>query len=163
MEGRLLDELNGRINLGPENREKFLNLTKVVIQHLDGPQEKATMVHVNKDTIQMAATTNVNAGRGIGGKSGPKPYPFAEKVAIPVKIMMSGYEIIGNMYRVSHQKIEHVLIEKTLFVPLTDAVVVANVSRKKWYVPFLDVNKDQILSLFEQSTLTYKINVRTGI
>ena len=65
--------------------------------------------------------------------------------------------------RVSHQKIEHVLIEKTLFVPLTDAVVVANVSRKKWYVPFLAVNKDQILSLFEQSTATYKINVRTGI
>jgi len=154
LEGRLLDELNGRIILGPENRDKFLTLTNVIIQHMDGTREKTTLVHVNKDTIQIAATTSANAGRGIGGKSGPKPYPFTEKVPVRVKIMMSGYEITGNMYRVSHQKIDNVLIEKTTFVPLTDAEVVALTSRKKWNVPFLAVNKDQILSLYEQSTST---------
>jgi Family of unknown function (DUF6812) len=154
LEGRLLDELNGRISLGPENRERFLSLTNVVIQHIDGQQEKATLVHINKETIQMAATFHVNVGRGIGGQSGPKPYPFAEKVSVPVQIMMSAYEIIGNMYRVSHQKIEHVLTEKTLFVPLTDVVVIALANRKKWNIPFLAVNKGQILSLYEQSTAT---------
>jgi len=35
-EGRLLDELNGRITLGPENHDQFLGLTNVIIQHVDG-------------------------------------------------------------------------------------------------------------------------------
>lgn len=152
IEGRLLDELNGRIVIGPENRDRFLNLADVMIQHLEGMREYAEIVHVNRDTIQMAATASANTGRGIGGKPGPKPYPFAEKLPVPVKIMMSGYEISGNMYRVSHQKIDHVLMEKTMFVPLTDAVVIALANRKTWDVPFLAVNKNQILSLYEEST-----------
>ena len=154
IEGRLLDELNGRITSSPENRDKFLTLANVTIQHMNGRREKTTLVHVNKETIQMAGTTSANLGRGIGGKAGPKPYPFTEKVPIKVNIVMAGYEIIGNMYRVSHQKTEHVLIEKTNFMPLTDAEVTSLISDKKWYVPFIAVNKEQILSLYEQSTTT---------
>jgi hypothetical protein len=152
-EGRLLDELNGRIALGPENRDKFLSLTNVVIEHIDGRQEKTTLVHVNKETIQMAATSSANTSRGIGGKPDSRQYPFIEKVPVPVKIVMSGYEITGNMYRVSHQKVDHVLIEKTTFVPLTDVEVIALASRKRWDVPFLAINKEQILSLYEQGTV----------
>jgi len=152
-EGRLLDELNGRIATGPENRDQFLGLSRVVIQHMDGRQEKTPVVHINKDTIQMAATTSADSCRGIGAKPGPKPYPFTEKIPVPVKIEMPGYEISGNMYRVSHQKVEHVLKERTTFVPVTDAEVRALANGKRWDVPFLAVNKDQILCLHEQGTV----------
>jgi hypothetical protein len=154
LEGRLLDELNGRITSGPESREKFLRLTNVTIQHMDDRQERAEMVHVNRENIQMAATPSANTRRGIGGKPDPKPYPFAEKVPVPVKIMMLGYEITGNMYRINYQKVENVLIEKTTFIPLTDAKVSALISGKQLDLPFLAVNKEQILSLYEKSTST---------
>ncbi|OGN90123.1 MAG: hypothetical protein A2Z74_01790 [Chloroflexi bacterium RBG_13_46_9] len=152
IEGRLLDELNGRITAAPENRDRFLILSDVIIEHMDGRQEKTAAAYVNRDTIQMAATSSTNTSRGIGGKPGPKPYPFTEKIPVPVKIVMTGYEITGNMYRVSHQKVEHVLIEKSKFIPLTDASINSALNNKQWQVPFLAVNKEHILSLFEQST-----------
>lgn len=151
IEGRLLDELNGRTSFGPENRDKFFSLTDVTIQHLDGRLEKTTLVHINKETIQMAATSSADTGRGIGGKTGSKPYPFTEKVPVRVKIAMSGYEVTGNMYHLSLQKIDHVLLEKTKFVPLTNAEVIALASSKKWNVPFIAINKDHISSLYEDS------------
>lgn len=151
IEGRLLDELNGRITAAPDNRDRFIILSDVIIEHMDGRQEKTAAAYVNRDTIQMAATSSTNTSRGIGGKPGPKPYPFTEKIPVPVKIVMTGYEITGNMYRVSHQKVEHVLIEKSKFIPLTDASISSALNNKQWQVPFLAVNKEQILSLFEQS------------
>ena len=149
IEGRLLDELNGRITAAPENRDRFLKLSKVIIEHMDGRQENTVAAYVNRDTIQMAATSSPNTSRGIGSKPGPKPYPFTEKIPVPVKIVMTGYEITGNMYRISHQKVEHVLLEKTKFIPLTDANVSSTLNNKQWRVPFLAINKEQILSLFE--------------
>ncbi len=150
-EGRLLDELNGRITPGSESRDKFIRLTDVIIQHMDDRQEKVEEVYINKETIQMAGTSSSNIRRGIGGKPDPKPYPYTEKVPLPVKIMTLGYEITGNMYRISYQKVDHVLLEKTIFMPITDAEVSSLTSGKRWDVPFLAVNKEQILSLYEQS------------
>jgi hypothetical protein len=148
-EGRLLDELNGRIISIPENRDKFMILNNVIIQHLDGRQDKTPQVHVNKDNVQMAATSSINTSRGIGGNPGPKPYPFTEKVMVRVKMVTPSYEINGNMYRTSHQNTEHVLIEKTRFVPVTDAEVNSLAYEKRWVTPFLAVNKAQILSIHE--------------
>jgi len=56
------------------------------------------------------------------------------------------------MYRVSHQQVDHVLIEKTVFMPLTSAEVISLTSQNRWSVPFLAVNKEQILSLYELGT-----------
>jgi hypothetical protein len=149
IEGRLLDELNGRITAVPENRDKFLQISDVLIEYSDGRQEKTPSAYVNKETIQMAATASADTCRGIGSKPGPKPYPFTEKIPVPVRIVMPGYEIDANMYRLSHQKVEHVLIEKTRFIPLTNAEISITSKQKKWSLPFLAVNKDQILSLSE--------------
>jgi hypothetical protein len=151
-EGRFLEELNGRIASGPENREKFFELIDVDIQHMDGGQEKIARIHINRENIQMAAMSSTNTRRGAGGKPDPKPYPFTEKVPFPVKVMMPGYSITGNMYKIDYQKIDHVLIERTTFVPMTDAQVIALTSGRQWDVPFLAVNKDHILSLYEQIT-----------
>ena len=149
-EGRLLDELNGRSQIGPENRDRFLMLTDVDIWHVDGTEEKTAVVHINKENAEMAGTTNIDSGRGIGAKVGSKPYPFTDKVPVKVRIEMPGYTVIGNMYRISHQQIEHVLKERTAFLPLTDIEVVSTKYNKLWALSFLAVNKEKILSLHEQ-------------
>lgn len=146
---RLLDELNGGITLGPDTSSKFIGLTNINIQHINGRQEKKVLVYVNKETVQMAATSSADTRRGFGGDPDPKPYPYIEKVPMPVEIVMSGYEVTGDMHRISHQTLEDVLVEKTTFVPLTNAEVRATASNKRWNVPFLAVNKRQILSLYE--------------
>jgi hypothetical protein len=151
-EGRLLDKLNGRITQGSNNQDRFLKLTDVIVQHVSGKQERSALVHVNKKIIQMAATSSANTGRGVGSKPDPKPYPFVDKVPVLVRIITLGYEITGNMYRISNQKVEHVLLESSMFMPLTDADVTALDGGKRWDVPFLAVNKEQILSLYELST-----------
>jgi|PlaIllAssembly_1097288.scaffolds.fasta_scaffold312970_1 hypothetical protein len=146
---RLLDELNGGLTPVPETGSKFIGLTDINIQHVNGRQEEKVLVYVNKETIQMAATSSADTRRGFGGDPDPKPYPYIEKVPMPVEIVMMGYEIKGNMHRISHQTLEDVIVEKTTFVPLTDAEVRAIASNKRWNVPFLAVNKRQILSLYE--------------
>jgi len=148
-EGRLLDELNGRSQMGPENRERFLTLANVSIWHMDGTEEKASVVHINKENIEMSGTITKDVGRGIGAKNGPKPYPFAEKVPVKVKIETPGYTIIGNIYRLNLQQVEYVIKERTAFMPLTDIEVSSTKLNKRWHLPFLAVNKWKVLSLHE--------------
>jgi hypothetical protein len=148
-EGRLLDELNGRVVSAPDNRDKFLVLANVTIRHADGTQEKPSIVYINKSTIQMAGTDSPDTSRGIGAQPNPKPYPFTEKVPVHVRIEMPSYQINGNMYRMSQQKIENVLKERLTFLPLTDVEVIYLANGQRWHVPFLAINKDQILSLYE--------------
>ena len=149
-EGRLLDELNGRSQLAPENRDKFIMINNVDIWHMDGTEEKAPVVHINKENIEMSGTTTINTGRGIGASAGPKHYPFTDKTPIKVRIEMAGYTIIGNMYRVMHQQVEHVLKEKVAFLPLTDVEIISTKFDKRWTLSFLAVNKWKVLSLHEQ-------------
>ena len=149
-EGRLLDELNGRSQLAPENRDKFIMISDVNIWHMDGTEEKTAVTHINKENIEMSGTTAINTGRGIGGSTGPKPYPFTDKVPVKVRIELTGYTVIGNMYRVSHQQVEHVLKERLAFLPLTNVDVISTKYDKRWALSFLAVNKWKILSLHEQ-------------
>jgi hypothetical protein len=150
-EGRLLDELNGRSQMAPENRDKFIMINNVDIWHMDGTEEKTTVAHVNKENIEMSGTTAINTGRGIGASTGHKPYPFTDKVAVKVRIEMNSYTIIGNMYRVMHQQVEHILKERLAFLPLTDVEVISTKYNKRWSLSFLAVNKGKILSLHEQA------------
>jgi hypothetical protein len=152
-EGRLLDELNGRSQLAPENRDRFIMINNVDIWHLDGTEEKTTVAHINKENIEMSGTTTLNTGRGIGANIGPKPYPFTDKVPVKVRIEMNRYTVIGDMYRVSHQQVEHVLKEKLAFLPVTNVEVISTKFDKRWTLSFLAVNKGKILSLHEQGTV----------
>ena len=150
-EGRLLDELNGRSQMAPEDRDKFLMINDVIIWHMDGTEEKVPVVHINKENIEMSGTTTINSGRGIGASTGPKPYPFTDKMPIKVRIEMTGYTVIGNMYRVLHQQVEHVLKERLAFLPLTNVEIISTRYDKRWSLSFLAVNKWKILSLHEQA------------
>ena len=117
---------------------------------MDGTEEKTAVAHINKENIEMSGTTAINTGRGIGGSTGPKPYPFTDKVPVKVRIELTGYTVIGNMYRVSHQQVEHVLKERLAFLPLTNVDVISTKYDKRWALSFLAVNKWKILSLHEQ-------------
>jgi hypothetical protein len=152
-EGRLLDELNGRSQMEPENRDKFIMINDVDIWHMDGKEEKTSVAHINKENIEMSGTTTINTGRGIGASTGPKPYPFTDKLPVKVRIEMNGYTIIGDMYRISHQQVEHVLKERSAFLPLTNAEVISTKYDKQWSLSFLAVNKWKMLSLHEQRTV----------
>ena len=148
-EERLLDELNGDFSEEHENRDEFLELTQVTILQPDSTKENVPLCHVNKTSIQMAAITDDNLNRGVGAKPDHNFYPFIKKEVIRVKIEMSGYRITGSMHRLSHQKVGHVLQERTKFMPLTHAEISSLTNDKRWYMPFVAVNKKQILFLYQ--------------
>jgi hypothetical protein len=151
-EARLLDALNGLSDIGPVKRGRFLELTKVTIQHAGGKEEKLEVAYINKSTVQLAGNMEggVNAGRGLGAQEGPKAYPFIEKSPVPVRIETHDYLVIGNMYHVSYQRIWHVLEDAQLFLPLTHVLVSSRTNGIREKIAFAAVNKEHILSLQEE-------------
>lgn len=151
-EARLLDALNGIVDRNPIKMGRFLELSDVTVQHIDGGKEKLKVSYVNKSTVQLAVTLgDANSGRGIGAQKGSKSYPYVDKTPIAVRIETQDYQINGNMYRVSYQKIWHVLEDTHLFLPLTNAHIRTNETGTWETYPFIAVNKEHILSLQEES------------
>jgi len=151
-EERLLDILSGVSVRRPESRGRFVELSEVTVQHSDGKEERLPGAYVNKATIQLAATLAADSGRGIGAKIGTKPYPFQQKSTVPVSLRTAAYAINGNMHRATYQRVWHVLEERPMFLPLTNVDIQALVNGSHWKVPFVAVNKEQILSLQEEGT-----------
>jgi hypothetical protein len=151
-EARLLDALNGLSDTGPVKRGKFLELTDVTIEHSDGRKEKLKISYINKATVQLAVTLGAaDSGRGIGAQDGPKSYPYVEKTPLPVRIETHDYVINGNMYRISYQRVWHVLEDTQTFLPLTNAQVCTLANGTREVFPFIAVNKEHILSLQEEN------------
>lgn len=152
-EARLLDALNGISDMGPVKRGKFLELTKVIIQHAGGKEEKLEVAYINKSTVQIAGNMEggINAGRGLGALTGHKSYPFIDKSPVPVRIETQDYIISGNMYHVTYQRIWHVLEDTQIFLPLTHVLVSSRTNGLRERLPFAAVNKDHILSLQEEN------------
>jgi hypothetical protein len=150
-EARLLDALNGLSDTGPVKRGKFLELNDVSIEHSDGRKEKLKVSYINKATVQLAVTLGkADAGRGLGGLEGAKSYPFVEKSPVPVRIETHDYLVTGNMYRVSYQRVWHVLEDILIFLPVTHAQIHNTANGNRERVAFVAVNKEHILSLQEE-------------
>jgi hypothetical protein len=149
-EERLLDLLNGVWGRRPESQSRFLALSNLTIREADGKQERLATAYINKATIHLAAIWDSNSGRGIGAKAGYKAYPFVEKLSLPVKLHLPGYSLTGSMHCASGERASHVLDEKLMFLPLTNVEVrpLANGAWSK--VPFVAVNREQILALQEE-------------
>ena len=151
-EARLLDALNGLVDRGPVKKGRFLELTDVTIHHADGRKEKLKVSYINKSTVQLAVTLGeVDSGRGIGALDGPKSYPFVEKTPLPVRIETHDYVVNGNMYRISYQRVWHVLEDVLTFLPITHGEVYTLANGTVEGFPFIAVNKDHILSLQEEN------------
>ena len=149
-EARLIDALNRVTDRGRVKKGRFLELSDVTIQHIDGSKDKLKTSYINKSTIQLAVTLGgADSGRGIGAHDGPKLYPFVEKTPLPVRIETNDYVIIGNMYHIRYQKVWIVLEDTVPFLPVTHAQIVTLSNGTTEMVPFVAVNKEHILSLQE--------------
>jgi len=147
---RLLDLLNGIFVRQPENRGRFLKVSDITIHHPDGKKERLPTAYINKSTIHLAAVSDGDSARGIGAEAGPKFYPFVQKSSVPIRLRTPAYALTGSTYCFSGQKIWHVLEEKLIFLPVTNARIRAAANGISWVAPFVAVNKEQILSLQEE-------------
>ena len=78
-------------------------------------------------------------------------------MSVPVKLKLLGYTLDGNMHCAKDERAEHVLEEDQMFLPLTN-VTVHPLAEGMWSnVPFVAVNREQILSLEEEDTPLLKI------
>jgi len=149
-EARLLDALNGISDMGPARPGRFLQLSKVTVQYPDGKEEKLAVAYINKATVQLAATLGgADAGRGLGAQKGPKSYPYVEKSPLPIQLATLSYEVTGNMYHLTYQRIWHVLEDAQTFLPVTHAKICTLANGREERIPFVAVNKGCILSLQE--------------
>ena len=146
-ESRLLDILSGTIPSRPEERGEFLELTDVVVQRGDGTVKKTPFAYIRRSSIHLAATLVPDLGRGLGARIGPKSYPFMEKSPLSVELETSDYEVTGNIYLTTYQRSWQALEDAPIFLPLTDAEICSLTSGARWKVPFVAVNKEQILSV----------------
>lgn len=148
-EERLSDLLNG-VSFRRENRgSRFLELHNLTIHHSDGREERLATTYIKKATIQLAATIDGDLAKGIGGKVGAKPYPFVEKLPVPVRVQMPAYVLLGNMHCARREMIWHTLEEKPMFLSLTHVSICRSDDSHWWKLSFAAVNIEQILSLSE--------------
>ena len=149
-EQRLLDLLNGVLLSPSENSGVFLKLSDLTISHADGKKERLETTYINKATIQLAVTPDGDSARGIGAKVGPKSYPFVPKSPVRVNLRMPTYTLIGSMHHAGGQRIQDILDERLMFLPLTNAKIHPITNGTWWAAPFVAVNREQILTLQEE-------------
>jgi hypothetical protein len=149
-EQRLLDLLNSTSLGAPETSSTFLELSDVTIFHTDGKKEKLPTAYINKATIQLAATPDVNSARGIGAKAGPKSYPFVPKSPVGISLQVPAYVLVGSMHCAIGEVVRNLLGGKLTFLPVTDAKIRPITNGLWWTAPFVAVNKEQIVSLRQE-------------
>jgi len=149
-EERLSDLLNGVFLPQPERRGRFLELRDMGIPHADGTKDSLPTTYINKATIQMAAVSDSDSARGIGGKAGSKYPPYVRKLPVRVSLRLPDYALTGSMHRVGGEDIQHVLEEKLLFLPLTNVTIRALESNIESTAPFVAINREQIFSFQEE-------------
>jgi len=151
-EERLLDILNGILAGRPEDSSRFLEVIDITIRHPDGGRERLPVAYINKSTIQLTAVSDGDLARGIGGKVGYRYPPFVQKSPMVVRLCMPAYVLIGSMHCARGQRIWHVLQEKAMFLPVTNARIRAAANGIWWAAPFVAVNREQVLSLQEEDS-----------
>jgi hypothetical protein len=160
-EGRLLDVLCGTNLNWSEEWGGFLELSDVVVQQGNGSMKKAPFTYIRKSSIHLAATLSADLYRGLGSRIGPKSYPFIEKSPFPVALETSDYEVKGNIYLTASQLSWEVLKDEPIFLPLTNAEICNLASGAHWKVPFVAVNKEQIISVTNEPALsTYQSRLK---
>ena len=151
-EERLLDILNGILAGQSEDSSGFLEVIDMTISHPDGRKEKLPVVYFNKLTIQLAALSDGDTARGIGGKVGYRYPPFIQKSPVAVRLYMPTYVLIGSMHCARGQRIRNVLQEKAMFLPVTNARIRAAANGTWWGAPLVAANRKQVLSLQEEDS-----------
>jgi len=145
LEGRrLLDHLN---DLFMPKRE-FLSVREAEMASLRGESEAVQFVCLSKANTLFVSENEVTPARGLGGKLGPKVYPYTHKVATPVKLHLTFYVLTGNMHCVQGERVSDVLNLPMRFLPLTEVRIRPSLGSESG-ASFVAVNKQQIILLEE--------------
>jgi len=147
---RLSDFLNEKVFGMPEIVGPFLELTEVSIACTDGLKERKGTERVSKADLRLLAMPDNNLARGIGGKYGPKPYPYVRKFPVQLRMRVSSYELTGNAHRIRGQGIQQLLEETPMFLPITNAKIRVNNSDIWQRAIFVAVNKKHVSSIQPQ-------------
>jgi hypothetical protein len=141
-EKRLTDFLNG----GSSGSDKFLKMTNVTISRRNDEKERAEVIYINREAIQMLRTIESDSARGIGAKDGPKQYPFVQKTPVRTTVCMSGYELSGFLHCSNEKGISQLLAQEMVFLPLTDARIRGTNGNSRWNSSFVALNRKQVCS-----------------
>ena len=147
---RLLDRLNTTSISGLQMQgTRFLVLRDVTIKNVGEQEEKVKSLYIMRDNIFFVTTDDADAGRGLGAKPQPIPYPFVNKRLVPVTIYMTGYIITGHLHYTISEEFAHLIDQPSNFLPVTDADIVIPASGGYSKVRFAAVNREHISSLQE--------------
>jgi hypothetical protein len=68
-----------------------------------------------------------------------------------VKLETLSYDVSGNVYLTPGQEAWQILENGSNFLPLTHVEITSLTSGTQWTVPFVAVNKEQIISMIDES------------
>lgn len=146
---RLLDHLNDVFPGTVPEYKNFLSVTEVQMYSVRKQTETVSFACINKANILFVRESQDGQTRGLGGKLGPKPYPYAPKSPVAVKLYLPFYTLTGNMHCVKGERISDVLNLALKFLPLTNVEICPSVGGSESGVGFLAVNREQIILLEE--------------
>jgi len=155
---RLLDVLNRSFvaNSYRIGRE-FVPLTEVEAFFSTGEKETLVSTHVNKSSILFVAERS-------GGRPDRDGVPEAEatllraKKALPARVDIPPYILLGKMYAELQQGLVHVIDGEDVFLPMTDVFISPPLPTGEWKFSFVAINKHQIVRV-EESLEVPKIPV----
>lgn len=104
---------------------------------------------LNKSNILMVRESQDGQTRGLGGKLGPKSYPYVSKSPIAVKLYLPFYILTGNMHRAKGERVSDILDLVPRFLALTNVQICPSVGVCEPGISFVAVNKQQIIVLEE--------------
>lgn len=146
---RLLDVLNRSFvaNLHRIGRE-FVPLTEVDALFSTGEKEYLASTHINKSSILFVAERS-------GGRPDWGSIPEAEanilrvKKALPARIDIPPYILVGKMYAELQQGLVHVIDGEEMFLPMTDVFISPALPTGESQFGFVAINKHQIVRIEE--------------
>ncbi len=127
----------------------FLSVTEVQMYSVRGQTETVSFACLNKANILFVRESQDGQTRGLGGKFGPKRYPYVPKSPVAVKLYLPFYTLNGNMQCVKGERVSDVLNLALKFLPLTNAEIYPSEGGSESGVGFVAVNREQIIFLEE--------------
>jgi len=121
--------------------DKFLKFTEASTN--DGIIEQMNDIYINKETIKFVKTLDENDGRGCGSSN----YWKVKKIPVRTKMLLTDYELSGNLHRENEEEILQ-LIEKTFsFLPCTEVKLRHIRSNMVSDAGFVAINRDKVHSM----------------
>jgi hypothetical protein len=137
---RLLDLLNLTPAQADIHGADFFWVNNAIVD--DGPgRDSGQPLYINKAHILCIAEEEIE-----GLKRTPDSlYPYVTKEVVGIKFYVPAYTLTGKIHYPREHKPQEVLTSRARFFPLTEARIHSSISGEERSVPFMAVNKDQVL------------------